>query len=281
MNRKQRPQGSQSHREYTMSNNEQNYYQEGNNNNNPNQDAYLNPFGNVNPDALRYGLGVGKNLLKDQASKYVPGLSSFWLDLKGYFMVSGSFVTKKLTIVLFPFNIIDWSRKGFDESIDENYTSHKNAPPKADVNAPDLYIPLMAFITYILLVGYAKGTSNTFTPDVLIRAIWSCLAMQVVEVLVCKFATNTLTPSLPFLDLFALTGYKYVGLCVNTLFLLFGGVLYFLCSLFTAAAHGFFILKSFAVAVPQNVNSNVPPRHLVLLCLALMEFVVVCLWSWL
>lgn len=31
-------------------------------------------------------------------------------------------------------------------------------PPCKDVNAPDLYIPTMAFITYILLMGLARGS---------------------------------------------------------------------------------------------------------------------------
>jgi hypothetical protein len=36
------------------------------------------------------------------------------------------------------------------------------APPTRDSNAPDLYIPLMGFLTYILIVGYCKGTSNQY-----------------------------------------------------------------------------------------------------------------------
>ena len=28
-------------------------------------------------------------------------------------------------------------------------------PPRQDVNAPDLYIPLMAFVTYVLLIAYS------------------------------------------------------------------------------------------------------------------------------
>lgn len=36
------------------------------------------------------------------------------------------------------------------------------APPTRDINAPDLYLPLMGFLTYILIVGYSKGTSNQY-----------------------------------------------------------------------------------------------------------------------
>lgn len=41
--------------------------------------------------------------------------------------------------------------------------------PSQDLNAPDLYIPLMAFITYILVMGFIMGITDTFTPEVLVR----------------------------------------------------------------------------------------------------------------
>ena len=42
------------------------------------------------------------------------------------------------------------------------YEQMQYAPPTRDSNAPDLYIPLMGFLTYILIVGYSKGTSNQY-----------------------------------------------------------------------------------------------------------------------
>ena len=33
--------------------------------------------------------------------------------------------------------------------------------PQFDVNVPDLYIPCMAFVTYILLAGVCIGIKNT------------------------------------------------------------------------------------------------------------------------
>jgi len=35
-------------------------------------------------------------------------------------------------------------------------------PPVQDINAPDLYIPLMAFGTYIVIAGYALGVLGRF-----------------------------------------------------------------------------------------------------------------------
>lgn len=34
--------------------------------------------------------------------------------------------------------------------------------PRDDINAPDLYIPSMAFISYILLIGLAMGLSDRY-----------------------------------------------------------------------------------------------------------------------
>ena len=31
-------------------------------------------------------------------------------------------------------------------------------PPRDDINAPDLYIPLMALLTYTILAAFALGT---------------------------------------------------------------------------------------------------------------------------
>lgn len=33
-------------------------------------------------------------------------------------------------------------------------------PPKDDINAPDLYIPVMSFVTYIITVSFMLGTRN-------------------------------------------------------------------------------------------------------------------------
>ena len=134
----------------------------------------------------------------------------------------------------------------------------------------------MAFVTYVLLVGYVKGTNNNFTPEVLIQAVWSCLLIQMVEVGVIKVGLSMLQTTLPFLDLFAYTGYKYIGLCLATLSLLFGSTFYFVISLYTAIAIAFFVLKTMAAAIPSanHLPPGVPPRHLVLLGFAGMQFIV-------
>lgn len=38
-------------------------------------------------------------------------------------------------------------------------------PPRYDANAPDMYVPLMASSTYILLWALLKGMEGDFSPD--------------------------------------------------------------------------------------------------------------------
>lgn len=167
--------------------------------------------------------------------------------------------------------------------------SHKWSLPKHDINAPDLYIPLMSFMTYILLFGLYKALVNDrLAPDLLIEAVWRCLLIQGIEVGLIKVALTTIGASLPFLDLFAYTGYKYVGLCISTipgifLYSLFQRTytLTIVFSLYTSLMLGFFVIKAMAAAVPQTLSAGTgPPRHLVLLACAALELVVSLLLNW-
>ncbi len=162
--------------------------------------------------------------------------------------------------------------------------SRKYALPRQDLNAPDLYIPLMAFVTYVLLYSLGRGLrleAASFSPDIIIQSVWRCLALQVVESLLIKFGVNLLSITLPFSDIFAYCGYKYVGLCINTLARTMGGTVNFVVSLYTAGMLSFFILKSLAAVVPANASSGGPPRHLILLGIAGLQLVVTLVLSWL
>lgn len=43
-----------------------------------------------------------------------------------------------------------------------SYKQDTPVAPRFDVNAPDLYIPAMGFITYVLVAGVALGTQNRY-----------------------------------------------------------------------------------------------------------------------
>jgi hypothetical protein len=132
----------------------------------------------------------------------------------------------------------------------------------------------MSFITYVLLVGLRKGMGGSgFTPEVLIQSIWRCLILQLCETVVIKFGLSLMQVPLPFLDVFAYTGYKYVGLCINTAAKGLGVTISFLVALYSCGMLGFFVLKAMAAVVPATTSSG-PPRHLMLLGFAAVQFVV-------
>lgn len=86
-------------------------------------------------------------------------------------------------------------------------------PPKLDVNAPDMYIPLMAFVTYLLVVGVSLGMQKKFTPEVLGLHASSALAWFVLEVIVIFLSLQVLgiKSALKTFDIIAFCGYKYFG----------------------------------------------------------------------
>jgi hypothetical protein len=88
--------------------------------------------------------------------------------------------------------------------------------------------------------------------------------------------------SLPLLDLFCYTGYKYLGLCVNMLVsLLLGHVLgwgggakkyYYVSFVYTATAASFFMLKTMANNIPTVTASTGPKREIMVLAFAASQF---------
>ena len=131
----------------------------------------------------------------------------------------------------------------------------------------------MSFITYALLIGLRKGMGSGFTPEVLIQSVWRCLILQMCETLVIKFGLSLMQVPLPFLDVFAYTGYKYIGLCLNTLARCMGGTCGMIVAFYTCFSLAYFILKAMAAVVPAAISTG-PPRHLMLLGFAAIQFFV-------
>lgn len=92
------------------------------------------------------------------------------------------------------------------------------SPPRSDLNAPDLYIPVMSFVTYIIIIGVVAGLAkkNSFSPDVLGLTASKAFFLVLFEVLFVKLGNYFLNISsdAPFLELFAYMGYKFIP--INT-----------------------------------------------------------------
>lgn len=87
-------------------------------------------------------------------------------------------------------------------------------PPRDDLNSPDMYIPVMALVTYILLSVLLAGFRGNFHPELLGSITTTAIAVIIFEILCLKMAMYILTVNndSQLLDLVAYSGYKFVGI---------------------------------------------------------------------
>ena len=147
--------------------------------------------------------------------------------------------------------------------------------PVVDENAPDLYIPSMSLITYVLLCALCYGNAGQFNPEVIPDVCTKCFLANLVEVFVIRAGFYMMQTPVAFLDLMAYTGYKYLGLCINMFVGLLGRVLgiggataYYICFVWTALASAYLMLKIMSHTVPMQVAADGPRRDVMVLAFA-------------
>jgi len=162
--------------------------------------------------AAQLGVQLGQNAMQ-AGSKYFEQNYSRFIDipkLKHYFNVSNSYVLNKISLLLFPFRHKLWSRqmKRNDQTGQEVF-----CPPREDLNAPDLYIPVTALATYILVIGFRAGKAS-FKPELLGKTASSALGVVLFEVILLKLGCYlfSVTSDSQLLDLISYCGYKFVGI---------------------------------------------------------------------
>lgn len=154
----------------------------------------------------RHAFTAGQDFVEQNVSKWFSVQA-----LRYYFNVSNSYVVHKLRVILFPWTHKPWSR-GIKRS-EVNGAMEGYKPPREDVNAPDMYIPLMAFVTYILLAALLAGLHGEFRPEILgITASYACgvVIFEFLVILVGSYLLSIQGES-QVLDLLSYCGYKFVG----------------------------------------------------------------------
>ncbi|KAJ8599714.1 hypothetical protein CTAYLR_004746 [Chrysophaeum taylorii] len=214
---------------------------------------------------------AGAQLLETQrlnlAARWMPGVAAVWDKLRSYFAVSHRYVGLKLRALVVPWIKRAWRRQKLG---DQDVVSY--ALPVDDENAPDLYIPLVSFLTFALVTGYVKGQSGTFTPEVLAHILTSCAGFQLFELTLYSAGLYLSGAGAPLLDLTCYTGYKYVSLCVNMLAGLLAGVrAYYAALLWTALSSSYFMLKTMAQTVPAKTSAAAPRREFLVCGLGLIQ----------
>ncbi|KAG7297708.1 hypothetical protein JYU34_018425 [Plutella xylostella] len=191
--------------------------------------------------AFQYGNQLaqqGKEAVKRELDRYVPVSR-----LRYYFAVDTRYVLKKLLLIIFPFTHKEWMVK---------YDQDSPVQPRYDLNAPDLYLPCMGYVTYVLLAGFMLGVQHRFSPEQIGMQASSALAYIIFEMilyLVTLYITNTST-SLKTLDLLAYSGYKYTTMIGSLIAGLFVGKTGYYCALvYTSLALSYFLVKTLRVQV--------------------------------
>ena len=118
----------------------------------------------------------------EQSNQYLQeNFGSLQGDIKYYFQVSNSYVFKKIILILMPYNHKDWNRVSTKET-----GTNQFLPPNLDINAPDLYLPLMSFVTYILLWAAFQGINGDFHPQLFGYLASQTIAFSVLDVVIFK-----------------------------------------------------------------------------------------------
>ncbi|KAF2830251.1 hypothetical protein CC86DRAFT_379692 [Ophiobolus disseminans] len=215
-------------------------------------------FGNfINDPTAQIGFQMGKTAM-DAGQQYMEQNLGRFVSvsaLKHYFNVSNSYVVTKLRIILLPWWHRPWSRvqrHNMDPSGGASASS-LYLPPREDINSPDMYIPTMALVTYILLATLLAGLRGAFHPELLGYTATIAIAVTVLEILIIRTGTFLLaiTSSSQLLDLVAYSGYKFVHVIVSLLlshftsFIGIGGTwVNWVIFLYCFSANAFFLLRS-------------------------------------
>lgn len=211
-----------------------------------------------NAPAAQMGLQVGQSAML-ASQEYVNANMSKYLNIstiRRYFSVTNSYVLRKLFLTIFPWRHHPWHRQ---TSRDARGEVDGFLMPRDDINAPDMYIPIMAIVTYILLNSLIAGIQGSFQADLLGQTAGWVTAFLLTENLMIKAGCYLLNiPSTFFLDLVAYTGYKYIGIIITNVMGLtnLGRSAYWLTFLYTGMSVAFFMLRSLRSAILQGAEDS-------------------------
>ncbi|KAL9124028.1 MAG: hypothetical protein Q9217_006601 [Psora testacea] len=191
----------------------------------------FNVGGFMNDQTAQMGFQIGQQAMARVGEGMEQSINRYVSipALKHYFNVTTPYVMRKLLLVLFPWRHKPWSRQQRPSTSQTPQANSNKAsassssyqyyflPPSLDLNSPDLYIPTMAIVTYILLSTLLAGVRGAFKPEIMAQTTTTAFLIIILEILGLKFGTYILSISndSQLLDLIAYSGYKFVGVIVT------------------------------------------------------------------
>lgn len=242
------------------------------------------------------GNALGAQFLKSTVQSFVPqyaghmfqqssDTNQFMRLPKRYFMVDNMYVLRKLWLLLFPYRERRWARVRAVDAVPGTDNAANYLSPREDIHAPDLYIPVMSFVSYVLLVGFIYGTKGTFKPSLMGETSTWSLLMLVLEVVLIKLGMYLVNARpTPWLDIVAFRGYKFVGVNVAMIASLLVKQLYWPVLLYTATAMGVFLLRSHRRIILPRGNAGHPEdftqQNYFLAVIFLLQYAIYIVLGW-
>ncbi|KAF7683946.1 Protein transport protein yif1 [Astathelohania contejeani] len=216
---------------------------------------------------LELGKGV-VNAGKEYVNKEIKKMN--FAKLRPYFNVTTNHILRKILLILFPFNHKDWHSRN-QQVIIEN--------ERLSINDPELYLPIMGFLTYILVVGINLGLSNRFTPEMLGIRFTRAVFLEMISLALVKLAGYFLDSNdMGVFDFLSFSGYKFIIIILLILLckIKYIGIflkLYFYSAFFFFLSRG---LKGFIIGGGSNRTKKV----YFLFFTVLVEISLVFILSW-
>ena len=155
----------------------------------------------ITEDTLKFGINMGKQIVKN--TKFVDYFSLE--GLKPYFDVDNKYVLYKFRYLFIPF--LKEKKINSSEEIQNKY----------NIEYFDLYLPLMSFITYVLVVSFISAIKNpeVFNPQTLGKILSKDFSLYIMNAMAIKLLMFIfLKNSLSFMDICSLVGYKFIHMII-------------------------------------------------------------------
>ncbi|EGR30633.1 hypothetical protein IMG5_127370 [Ichthyophthirius multifiliis] len=184
------------------------------------------------------------NLIDKTLQRDWLGEKIFNENVRAYFDVDNIYVLKKLKIILAPFLYRgEWISQ--NDYTDNNGISQSNSP-KENIHAPDLYIPLMGLITFVLVSCLSAGIGENFKPEIIQINTSFCLLITFLEIFLFKFLFYLVNiTNVTILNMMSHLSYRYISLTLVMISnIIIGGWITAFLMIYLLGSSIFFVFKT-------------------------------------
>ncbi|GAX77694.1 hypothetical protein CEUSTIGMA_g5137.t1 [Chlamydomonas eustigma] len=190
-----------------------------------------------------------------------------------HFNVTNSYVFNKVFMLFAPF----LKRWNYSRQHEQAQGGQTFLPPRADINSPDLYLPVVSAWTYIIIVCALSLAEEKYKPDLMYSTVWSACVSWLVHALLLSIVLRAmnLPATIPWVEVFAYTGYAYVPACAIILAGVVGGKWFYYGSwLYSSLSMAVFLIRTLKRTLFQearNIGRDMTLTNYLLLTIALFQ----------